>query len=136
MQFIIGLDAKLYYGTAGSPAATELTEAQDVTLNLEMGEAKANCRATKFALSEPTLLSISLDWDYLWDETDAGFIALWNAFVNRTPIAIKCLSKAGGKGLDCDVKVFKFNRSEALEEGVKASVSVKPCPSTRMPAMV
>jgi hypothetical protein len=136
MQFTIGLDAKLYQGPAGSSATLECTQVQDVTLNLEMAEAKANSRATKFALSDVALLTASIDFSIIWDETDSNFLAMWTAFTGRTALAFKCLSKTSGKGLDADFKLHKFVRKESLEEGEVAEVSIKPCPSTRLPAFV
>ena len=47
MAIVLGLDAKLFRGTAGSQAATEVTNVKDLTLNLESGEADVTTRATQ-----------------------------------------------------------------------------------------
>jgi hypothetical protein len=43
--FILGKDAKLYHGTAGATATTEISNVRDVTLTLEAGEADVTTRA-------------------------------------------------------------------------------------------
>ena len=72
-------------------------------------------------MSEPTFFKASLEFDILWDETDANFNALWTAFTTKAKRAFKCLSKENGKGLDADFKIFKFERNEDSEQGVMAS---------------
>ena len=47
MAIVLGLDAKLFRGTAGSQASTEVTNVKDLTLNLESGEADVTTRATQ-----------------------------------------------------------------------------------------
>jgi len=43
MAIVLGLDAKLLRGTAGSTGATEVKNVKDLTLNLESGEADVVC---------------------------------------------------------------------------------------------
>jgi hypothetical protein len=136
MEMLIGLNAKLYQGNPGSPAASEVTIVGTVKLALEVGEATVKIRASQFELSETTLFKAGLEFDILWDDTDSNFNALWTAFTSRTARAFKCLSKANGKGIDADFKIFKFERNEDPEQGLMASVAIKPCPSTRAPAFV
>ena len=45
MAYKLGLDAKIFHGTAGTKASTEMKNVTDVTLNLETGEiGRASCR--------------------------------------------------------------------------------------------
>ena len=46
MSVVLGLDAKLFRGTAGTQAATEVTNVKDLTVTLESGEADVTTRAT------------------------------------------------------------------------------------------
>ena len=98
MEMIIGLNSKLYHGTAGSSASTELSIVGNVKLALEVGEATLKVRASNFELSEPTFFKASLEFDILWDETDANFNALWTAFTTKAKRAFKCLSKEKRQG--------------------------------------
>ena len=131
----LGKDAKLYYGAAGATATNELTTARDVTLNLQKGEADATTRgnggwkATKAALKDA-----SVEFEMLWDDADAGFTALKNAFINDTAIALAILDGAGGHGLDADFVLINFSRSELLEDMITVSVTAKPTYETRSPA--
>jgi len=136
MEMLIGLNAKLYQGNPGASAGTEVDIVGTVKLALEVGEATVKIRASQFELSETTLFKASLEFDILWDETNSSFNALWTAFTTKAARAFKCLSKANGKGIDGDFKIFKFERTEDPEQGIMASVSIKPCPSTRNPAFV
>ena len=45
MAVVLGLDAVLYRGTAGTKATTEVTNVKDLTINLESGEADVTTRA-------------------------------------------------------------------------------------------
>ena len=137
MEVLIAIkDAKLYLGTAGSSASTLADGAGNVKLNLEVNEASAKCRRTGFELVVPTITKASIDIEHNWDETDTCFEALWNAFITKGKIAVKCLSKTSGHGLDADMCVTKFERSEDLEDAEKASITLKPTPSSREPAFV
>ena len=48
MAIVLGLDAVLMRGTAGSKGTTEVKNVKDLTLNLESGEADVTTRATGF----------------------------------------------------------------------------------------
>ena len=47
MAIVLGLDAILMRGPAGSTGSTEVKNVKDLTLNLESGEADVTTRATK-----------------------------------------------------------------------------------------
>ena len=136
MEMLIGLNAKLYQGNPGASPSAEVSIVGTVKLALEVGEATLKIRASNFELSETTLFKAGLEFDILWDETDANFLALWTAFTTKAARACKCLSKANGKGIDADFKIFKFERNEDPEQGILANVAVKPCISSRAPAFV
>ena len=46
MAIVLGLNAKLLRGAAGSTGSTEVKNVKDLTLNLESGEADVTTRAT------------------------------------------------------------------------------------------
>jgi hypothetical protein len=68
MSIRLGMQAKLYHGTAGASATTELTNVKDVTLNLETGEADISVRASQgWRATVATLKNGSVEFSMLWD---------------------------------------------------------------------
>ena len=63
MAIKIGLEAKLFYGTAGSQASTEAKNVKDVTLSLEAGSADITTRAANgWRVKKATLKEGSLEF--------------------------------------------------------------------------
>lgn len=134
MAYKLGLDAKLFYGTAGSSASTELTNVKDVTLSLETGEADITTRAAEgWRATAATLKDASVEFTMVWDTEDAGFSAIQNAFFNASPLSL-FITDGEGSGLDADFVVTSFSRSEPLEEALTVSVTCKPTIVDRAPA--
>jgi hypothetical protein len=136
MAIRIGLKAKLYYGTAGTTAASELTKVRDVTLNLSAGVANTETRGSEIKSEIPTLLEASLSFELLYDDANAGVLAVEEAYYTRTPIAMLVLHKTGGNGLDADWNIKEFTRSEPLEGVITVSVTASPNNASREPARV
>ncbi len=125
-NFVLGMNAKLYYGTAGNPASTEMTNVRNVTLNLEAGEADVTTRANQgWRATAPTLRECSVEFEMIWDPSDAGFAAVKNAYLTNGLVALKVLDKEGGQGPDGDFSITSFTRSEELEEAITVSVTAK-----------
>jgi hypothetical protein len=71
---ILGMDAKLYYGNAGSSATNEMTNVRDVTVTAEAGEADVTTRANSgWRATVATLKEASVEFEMVWDTADAGF---------------------------------------------------------------
>lgn len=122
----IGLDCKLYVGTAGSRANSELLGVRDLTLDLTKGEADITTRGTGgWRVTIGTLKEATIDFELIQKDGDSGFSTVKDAYFNNTAIAIFA-SDDTGAGLDCDAVVTKFSRSEPLEDAVTYSVSLKP----------
>jgi len=125
-DFILGMNAKIYYGKAGSTASSELSNVRDVTVTLEAGEADVTTRANDgWRATAPTLKECTVEFEMVWKTTDAGFTAIKNAFLNNTTIALLVLSESGGEGMDGDFSITNFSRNEALEEAITVSVTAK-----------
>ena len=125
-EFVLGMNAKLYYGAAGSSASTEMGNVKDVTLTLEAGEADVTTRANQgWRATAPTLRECTAEFEMVWDPTDAGFSAIKNAFLTAGLVALKILDQAGGQGPDGDFAITSFSRNEALEEAITVSVTAK-----------
>jgi len=122
----LGLDCKLFRGTAGQTAATEMKNVTNVTLSLEKGEADITTRAASgWKMSAATLKEASIEFEMLYDTGDADFQAVQTAFFGNTALAI-FVSDGSGGGLDCDAVVTNFSIDQSLEEAVKVSVTLKP----------
>ena len=64
MAIVLGLDAILMRGPAGTTGSTEVKNVKDLTLNLESGEADVTTRATKgWRASVATLKEASLEFN-------------------------------------------------------------------------
>jgi hypothetical protein len=156
---MLGMNAKMYYlatppraswGTADSdgvhegaaPATlTEMGNVRDVTLNLEEGEADATTRANAgWRATEPTLKEGSVEFEMVYDPSNAGFTKFFSAWLNRTVIACAILdgdkASAGTEGLWADFKVINFSKSEPLEDVQMMSVTIKPAYSAVAPEWV
>lgn len=132
-----GFEAKMYHGTAGSSATTELDIIRDVTLTLESTEGETTTRATGgWKTYVAGLKDATIEFTLKWDPSNAGFEALRDAWVGRSLVALKILDKASGEGLDADFVVTKFSRSENLDEKIEVSVTARPAMDTRAPAWV
>ena len=133
MSVVLGLDAKLYRGTAGTQAATLMENVKDVGVEIESGEADVTTRKAKgWRMSIATLKSATIDFEMNYDTTDADFIALQTAFFSNTPLAF-FISDGHGNGLDADFTILNFNHSQPLEEAITVSVTIKPTDSSRAP---
>jgi Phage major tail protein 2. len=136
MAIVLGLDAKLLRGTAGSTGATEVKNVKDLTLNLESGEADVTTRATKgWKASVATLKEASLEFGILYDTADADFTAFQTAYFSNTPLSLFVTDGSGG-GLDADWSITGFTVEQPLEEALNVSVTAKPTASTRAPTWV
>ena len=136
MGALVGLDAKLYRGTAGAPATTEMLNVRNVKLPIEKGEANISRRGSRWELTKATLKKASVDFEMINDDADADVQAIATAFFADTPLAFKILDKESGHGLDADFEITKFERSEDLEDAQVISVSIKPTYVGRWPAWV
>ena len=133
MAVVLGLDAKLLRGAAGSTGSTEVKNVKDLTLNLESGEADVTTRATKgWRATVATLKDASLEFGILYDTEDSDFQAFSDAYFNNTPLAL-FVTDGKGNGLDADFSITGFSVEQPLEEALSVSVTAKPTASTRAP---
>ena len=140
MGLRFGFQGKLYYkvgGVAGGGAWLELTNAKDVTLNLEKGESDVTTRANAgWKATAPVLKDASIEFEMQWNTADAGFAAMKDSFFNDALIGIRALDGENGEGLQADMMVFNFSRKEQLTEAMSVAVSIKPTYSATPPTWV
>ena len=143
MAIRLGMDAVLNFkvgGQGGVGAWVELTNAKDVTLSLEAGEADVTTRANAgWRAIVATLKEASVEWEMVWDTADAGFGAVKDAFLTNGVIGIQILDgsgSGGGEGLQADFMITGFSRNEPLEEALTMSVTAKVTYSTTPPSWI
>ena len=133
MSVVLGLNAKLFRGTAGTQAAVEMKNVKDLTLNIESGEADVTTRkAQGWRQSIATLKSATVEFEMNYDTEDADFIALQTAFFSGTALSF-FITDGHGTGLDADFTILNFNIGQPLEDAMSVSVTIKPTDSSRAP---
>lgn len=152
----LGLDAKLYYEDGGyTPDAgagnkadisggvgTLVNLVQDVTLNLEKADADVTTRGNNgFRARVGTLKDGGVEFQMLWDPSNAVFSDLFSAWYSNTKVGFAILDEAyaaatAGTGLIGDFDILNFTRTEALEEALVAQVSISLTDSTVVPGIL
>jgi len=120
--------------SADSGPATEyyeITNAKDVSLGLDKGEADVSTRAgAGWKQTFDSLKDASIEFDMIWDTSDVSLVALSNAFFGNTMISMAIMDGpyniSTSQGLECPMTIVKFERKEPLAEAMMVSVSVRP----------
>lgn len=138
MAILIGMDAKLYYNSlslsianVASPSWAEAGNVKDVTVNLSAGEIDTTTRANNgWRQTSPGLKDGSISFDSLYDPDDEFYTKIRNAWLNETALHIASaygpISVSGTEYFEFIMKVTEFEESQALEDAVTASVTLKP----------
>jgi hypothetical protein len=141
MSVKLGMQAKLYRnsGSYGTPTWVEVGNVKDLTLNLEAGEADVTTRSNSgWRATVATLKDGSIEFEMVWDTTDANFTAIQQGFFNNTPVEFAimdgAIATAGSQGLRATMSITNFSRSEALEEAIMVSVTAKPTYAANAPS--
>lgn len=105
----MGYQSLLYYGTAGSTAATQITNCRDVKYSI--GNKKAPTTVKGSGSSPPIEvervvgLTASITWQMMDRASDTTLTALLAAAAGGTVVALRTLPHSGGTGYDGDVTV-------------------------------
>ena len=136
MGTVIGINAKLFRGVAGTTAATEMKNVKDVNLDLDKVEIDVTTRKSGgWRDYVAGLKDASLEFDMKYDTADANYKAMLQAYLNNTAVAL-FVSDGEGNGMDADWVISKFSVPQELEDAVKVSVSAKPSCEIRNPVWV
>jgi hypothetical protein len=117
---------------------------RDLTGPDSFGEADVSVRGgAGIKWTEPTQQDAAIEWEMVYDATDADFVAIQTAYLAKSMIELALADAATGtafttgsggvagtKYTRMECKVFKFERSEQLAGGNLYSVAAKPCYST------
>lgn len=140
----LGLNARLYIGSVFTPATPPTpidddtqwnvtNNVRDCTLDLTKGTADVTTRANNgFIAIIGTLKDATLKFSSVWDDADAQFLVLSDAFMNNTQLWVLVLDKeidvsgTTQTGLRMWAEVVGFVRNEQLTEGITVDFSLKP----------
>jgi hypothetical protein len=130
----MGYEAMLYYGTAGSTAATLLENCEDLNYDngIETGETTVRGDSTlaPVVTSRVTARTASITWKMMNKPADTSLTALIAAARSATAVALRYKSHSTGTGYDgdCIIEVkngaplkgqqtFEFTASPTDDEG-------------------
>jgi predicted secreted protein len=136
-----GMDAKLYFCAAGigaTPTWTLINNTKNVTLNLQKGEADVTTRGNNgWKATIGTLKEGSIEFEMVWDTTDAAFTAIQQAYFSDSVIGLAVMdgpiATVGSQGLWADCAITDFSRDEPLEDAITVKVTAKPTYSANPP---
>jgi hypothetical protein len=140
-SFVLGYNAKLYRntGTYASPTWSEMTNVKDLTLNMDLDEADVTTRASGgWKANVATLLDGSIEFEMVYDPTDANFTAVQTAFFSRSAVEFAAMdgpiATAGSQGLRATCMVKQFSVEEKLAEALTVKVTIKPTYAANPPS--
>lgn len=102
----MGFEGLLYYGAAGSTAATQITNARDITIGhgLEKGDTTVRGNGSGPVVNSSRVVAIdhSLSFQMVNKSDDATLTALLTAAAAGEPVALRGKDHSAGKGPDFD----------------------------------
>lgn len=132
MNYQLGMNGKLYRntGTYASPTWSEISNARDVTITCEKGEADVTTRANQgWRATVGTLKELTIEWTAVWKDSDTNLEAIRSAFLNNTNVELLALTGGitteGSEGPRVTCEIMSFGRDEALEEGMTINITAK-----------
>lgn len=126
MGIVLGLNAKLLYGTAGTAGATEASTVKEVSLSLTTGTADVTSRAANgWRVKVATLKEGTLDFSLNYDTDDTFCTTVIQNFIAGTPMAF-FVTDGNGTGLDADFALTNCSMEQPLEEAVTISITAEP----------
>lgn len=133
---ILGLDAKMYRNTGNfsTPTWNEMTDVQDVTVNLDKGEAEVKRRGITWRQHLLHLKEATIDFEMLHDPTNEDWDVISDAFFNNAIIDFLVMDGAsntnGSEGFRAECQVKMFTGNQPLEEVLTDSVQLRPAPTS------
>lgn len=129
VTYRLGRNCKLYEGTAGAEAATEVTHAADVTTNATREKINVTDRqlaALGFNGYAAGLADLAITIQARRVVNDAAVGAIRTAFKGATPISLKVLNGATGEGVKGDFVISDFNESQPINGAVDINFTAYP----------
>lgn len=114
----MGYQGLLYYGTAGSTAATQITKRVDASfdIDVETGSTTSAGDGTAVPINtgEATALTGKVTFNMIHETSDTSLVALIAAAATGVPIALRFIRSTGLLGLDADC-VIKVTQGAPLK---------------------
>lgn len=112
----ISLEAKLYYGTAGSTASTEIDNVRDVTFTGDFDEIDVSTRGNTYKDIRLGQGSLQIEFEMIENDSDATLTALKAAWAAKTTVALRTRAYSSGWGIDADFKLQSMTAGEPLND--------------------
>jgi hypothetical protein len=134
MAVVRGKDFKLYRNSDSpydnSPTWVLVDNVKDLTRTVEKALADASVRGSSFRQQVGTMKDLSLEFQMVYDPTDAALTAFEGAFYSDANVEMLVLdgliATAGSKGLRFMAQVTNFSVNEALEDVGLVDVTLVP----------
>lgn len=102
----MGFEGLLYYGTAGSTAATLLENVKDISINMDVERGDTTVRGDSTAppikTEDVATRMAGIEFTMINDSTDSQLAALLTAINTGTGVALRGKDYSSGKGPDAD----------------------------------
>lgn len=125
MSKLMGFVGKLYWGTPGSTASTELRIARDVNYKFEPVEGDVSDRNSIIELTDVAMVKFSLEFEVNNKDDDPFVAALRAAAATGAAIAFRTRDKTSGYGVDGDF-IIGDDEGQPLKDAQRLKVSAKP----------
>ena len=118
----MGYQLRLYIGTAGTTAGTQVTQATDIDYDVATTKGSTTARGTGGAppihTENVTERAVTVTWKQLNDPTnDTTLATLISKAIVGDPLSIKLTTGSGATLLDCDVTLTKKYNAPIGAEG-------------------
>lgn len=123
----MGFVGELYWGTAGTTAATLLEIARDISYKFEPTEGDVSDRASIIELVDAAMIKFSLEFEVNNDATNAFVAAMRTAVATGGAMAFRTKDDASGWGVDGDF-IFGDDEGLPLKDAQRLKISAKPTP--------
>jgi len=127
---LIGFEGKLYWGAAGSTAATELTIVRDVSYKFDTSDADVSDRGSIIKYSRAAQVAFSLELEVNNDSSNSFISAIRTAAAAGDPIAFRTRDKTSGWGCDGDF-IISTDESQPLTDAQRLKFSCMPTNENR-----
>lgn len=138
----IGLNAKLYYntGTYATPTWSEITDAQDVTLDSERATAEVKRRGSQFVKYLTALKDYGVQFTLIYNPGNGALNALKDAYDNGAVVDVAVadgdIATSGTEYFRAEMVVSKFSINQPLEDVITVDVELKPAETDNDPQWV
>jgi|BioPla2DNA2_1021312.scaffolds.fasta_scaffold185757_1 hypothetical protein len=130
-NYLLGRDAKLFAGEAGSTPTTEIKDVKDLSITLTQGEIDVTTRTAQgWKATAPGLREAEISFDLLCGVGSNEAAIFLNAYngTNGGYVAIKIVDKStdGLVTFEADCMIADCSMEQNLEDSIKLSVKAKP----------